>query len=276
MNNTIRTTSGKRVKVSEIKAGDKVKVIDRNKIVLGRRFLTDDKTYEVKSSHDGVVAITHDGYDGFDDYDNPLLLDAEDLQHIELVDNEPTTFLVGDYVKFKKRDTGKHELGAIVEIMEGFEELYIVRSLNEQDTFIRKADELELASIQEIESYENTNGTERPASAHYHANNNGNDVWQFADDNFKGDRVKGFHQTNAIKYTARYHLKHDTLEKYIEDLEKAKTSIDKLIEIEKREWTGMSERTALKLALDCVEESELDDETKQKIIATLTKSEVSR
>ena len=40
---------------------------------------------------------------------------------------------------------------------------------------------------------------ERVASDHYHDDNNGNDVWQFASDNFSGDRVKGFHQVNAIK-----------------------------------------------------------------------------
>lgn len=72
----------------------------------------------------------------------------------------------------------------------------------------------------------------RPASSHYHTNNNGNDVWQFADDNLSDERVKGFHQINAIKYVARYEKKHDTAEKRIEDLKKAKVSIDKLIELE--------------------------------------------
>lgn len=72
----------------------------------------------------------------------------------------------------------------------------------------------------------------RPASSHYHTKNNGNDVWQFADDNLSDERVKGFHQINAIKYISRYEKKHDTAEKRIEDLEKAKVSIDKLIELE--------------------------------------------
>lgn len=76
------------------------------------------------------------------------------------------------------------------------------------------------------------NKINRPASSHYHTNNNGNDVWQFADDNLSDERVKGFHQINAIKYVARYEKKHDTAEKRIEDLKKAKVSIDKLIELE--------------------------------------------
>lgn len=74
----------------------------------------------------------------------------------------------------------------------------------------------------------------RPASSHYHIDNNGNDVWKFADDNLSDERVKGFHQINAIKYVARYEKKHDTAEKRIEDLEKAKVSIDKLIELERK------------------------------------------
>lgn len=75
----------------------------------------------------------------------------------------------------------------------------------------------------------------RPASSHYHSNNNGNDVWKFADDNLSEERVKGFHQINAIKYVSRYNKKHDTTEKRIEDLKKAKVSIDKLIELEELE-----------------------------------------
>lgn len=74
--------------------------------------------------------------------------------------------------------------------------------------------------------------TNRPASSHYHTNNNGNDVCQFADDNLPDERVKGFHQINAIKYVSRYNKKHDSKEKRIEDLKKAKVSIDKLIELE--------------------------------------------
>ena len=75
--------------------------------------------------------------------------------------------------------------------------------------------------------------TERVASGHYQ-NANNNDVWQFADDNLSEERVKGFHQVNAIKYVTRYHIKHDTIEKRIEDLEKAKVYIDKLIELERQ------------------------------------------
>lgn len=70
------------------------------------------------------------------------------------------------------------------------------------------------------------------ASGHYQ-NSNNNDVWQFVDDNLSAERVKGFHQTNAIKYVTRYHVKHDATEKRIEDLEKAKVCIDKLIELER-------------------------------------------
>ena len=71
----------------------------------------------------------------------------------------------------------------------------------------------------------------RPASNHYQ-NANGNDVWQFMDDNFEIERVKGFHQGNALKYITRYSVKHDEPEKRIEDLRKAKVYIDKLIELE--------------------------------------------
>lgn len=73
---------------------------------------------------------------------------------------------------------------------------------------------------------------ERVASSHYQ-NANNNDVWQFVDDNLSAERVKGFHQTNAIKYVTRYHVKHDATAKRIEDLEKAKVCIDKLIELER-------------------------------------------
>ena len=86
----------------------------------------------------------------------------------------------------------------------------------------------------DLELYEEEKTESRPASSHYHDDNNGNDVWQFADDNLSDERVKGFHQINAIKYVSRYHKKHDTTEKRIEDLEKAKVSIDKLIELEKK------------------------------------------
>lgn len=75
---------------------------------------------------------------------------------------------------------------------------------------------------------------ERPASDHYQ-NTNGNDVWQFMDDNLSMERVKGFHQGNALKYITRYSVKHGEPEKRIEDLCKAKVYIDKLIELEKSE-----------------------------------------
>lgn len=87
----------------------------------------------------------------------------------------------------------------------------------------------------DLELYRQEEEEDRPASSHYHDNNNGNDVWQFADDNLSDERVKGFHQINAIKYVARYEKKHETAEKRIEDLKKAKVSIDKLIELEELE-----------------------------------------
>lgn len=78
----------------------------------------------------------------------------------------------------------------------------------------------------------NKENNRRIASDHYHQGNNGNDVWQFMDDNLSEERVKGFHQGNALKYITRYNSKHDTKEKRIEDLKKAKVYIDKLIELE--------------------------------------------
>lgn len=73
---------------------------------------------------------------------------------------------------------------------------------------------------------------ECPTSNHYQ-NANGNNVWQFIEDNLSIERVKGYHQTNALKYVMCYHTKHTTAAKRIEDLEKAKVSIEKLIELEK-------------------------------------------
>lgn len=67
----------------------------------------------------------------------------------------------------------------------------------------------------------------RPDSAHYHSGSI--DVWTFADENFNEDEVIGFHRINAIKYISRYGKKNG---KNINDLKKAITSLEKLIELE--------------------------------------------
>ena len=68
---------------------------------------------------------------------------------------------------------------------------------------------------------------ERPDSAHYHTGSI--DVWAFVDENFDQSEVIGFHRINAIKYIARYGKKNG---KNINDLKKAITSLEKLIELE--------------------------------------------
>ena len=61
--------------------------------------------------------------------------------------------------------------------------------------------------------------------SHYHSN--GTDVIGFAEAQFSKEEQKGFHRINAIKYLTRYDRKNG-----IEDLNKAKFYIDKLIELE--------------------------------------------
>lgn len=61
--------------------------------------------------------------------------------------------------------------------------------------------------------------------SHYHSN--GTDVIGFAEAQFSKEEQKGFHRINAIKYITRYDRKNG-----IEDLNKAKFYIDKLIELE--------------------------------------------
>ena len=67
----------------------------------------------------------------------------------------------------------------------------------------------------------------RPDSAHYHTGTI--DVWAFADENFDQSELVGFHRINAIKYITRYGKKNG---KNINDLKKAITSLEKLIELE--------------------------------------------
>lgn len=157
------------------------------------------------------------------------------MGEIETVEESKCTgkFKVGDEVKVIGFVNGADN----VRIKRGINEVGIVDRVDSDMTrfnyVVRFNDglhpfneaELELVSIKE----------DRPASSHYHIDNNGNDVWQFADDNLSEERVKGFHQINAIKYVSRYNKKHDTKEKRIEDLEKAKVSIKKLIELEQEE-----------------------------------------
>lgn len=63
---------------------------------------------------------------------------------------------------------------------------------------------------------------------HYHKN--GIDVIGFAEAQFSKEEQKGFHRINAIKYITRYDRKNG-----VEDLNKAKFYIDKLIEMEESE-----------------------------------------
>lgn len=63
---------------------------------------------------------------------------------------------------------------------------------------------------------------------HYHSGNI--DVIKFSEENFSKEEQKGFHRINAIKYITRYDRKNG-----VEDLNKAKFYIDKLIEMEESE-----------------------------------------
>ena len=60
---------------------------------------------------------------------------------------------------------------------------------------------------------------------HYHQN--GIDVIGFAGLQFSKEQLKGFHRINVLKYVTRYDRKNG-----VEDLEKAKYYIDRLIELE--------------------------------------------
>lgn len=62
---------------------------------------------------------------------------------------------------------------------------------------------------------------------HYHSGNI--DVIKFSEENFSKEEQKGFHRINAIKYITRYDRKNG-----VEDLQKARFYIDKLIEMEEQ------------------------------------------
>ncbi|MDE0582218.1 DUF3310 domain-containing protein [Planococcus sp. A6] len=64
------------------------------------------------------------------------------------------------------------------------------------------------------------------APAHYHSG--GVDVIKFSELQFSSDELKGFHRINVIKYITRYDKKGTPLQ----DLQKAKVYLDKLIELE--------------------------------------------
>ena len=60
---------------------------------------------------------------------------------------------------------------------------------------------------------------------YYHTGNI--DVIDFGEENFAISEIKGFHRMNVLKYVTRYDKKNG-----VEDLNKAKYYIDKLIELE--------------------------------------------
>lgn len=72
---------------------------------------------------------------------------------------------------------------------------------------------------------------------HYHRN--GIDVIGFSELQFDSAELKGFYRINALKYVTRYHKKGTPLQ----DLQKAKFYIDKLIQMEREddadEYTGV-------------------------------------
>lgn len=74
---------------------------------------------------------------------------------------------------------------------------------------------------------ENLDNINKPL--HYHKN--GIDVIGFAEAQFSKEEQKGFHRINAIKYITRYDRKNG-----VEDLNKAKFYIDKLIEMEEQPY----------------------------------------
>lgn len=78
-------------------------------------------------------------------------------------------------------------------------------------------------SKEDYDLIENLDNINNPL--HYHKN--GTDVIGFAEAQFSKEEQKGFHRINAIKYITRYDRKNG-----VEDLNKAKFYIDKLIEME--------------------------------------------
>jgi len=81
-------------------------------------------------------------------------------------------------------------------------------------------------SKEDYDLIENVDNINKPT--HYHSGNI--DVIKFSEENFSKEEQKGFHRINAIKYITRYDRKNG-----VEDLNKAKFYIDKLIEMEESE-----------------------------------------
>ena len=100
-----------------------------------------------------------------------------------------------------------------------------IQEIDERFSFIKWEDSepIQITDIRNILALDSSDVINKPS--HYHSN--GIDVIGFAEAQFSNEEQKGFHRINAIKYITRYDRKNG-----IEDLNKAKFYIDKLIELE--------------------------------------------
>lgn len=219
---------------SEIKAGDWVEV---TKILAtdGSRGIRVGDTFKVIKGSDGSLAIVKMHFGQW------IMLKSnvkkvERPQQGEVAstakeEHASSDIKAGDWVKVVKLDEDGDDEIVNMSVGDVLLVLYAVDSgggikvkLKDGDAWWISPGQFEKADAPSVNE-------ERPASTHYQ-NTNGNDVWQFAEDNLSTERVKGFHQINAIKYITRYHKKHSDVDKRIEDLRKAKVYVDKLIELE--------------------------------------------
>lgn len=106
----------------------------------------------------------------------------------------------------------------------------LVKELDDTYSFIKWEDKephlIYRLSKEEYDLIKDEDNINKPT--HYHKN--GIDVIGFAEAQFSIEEQKGFHRINAIKYITRYDRKNG-----VEDLQKAKFYIDKLIEMEESE-----------------------------------------
>lgn len=136
------------------------------------------------------------------------------------------------YVKKPIKDSGIWDSNSQYKLIEESDDIYsFIKWEDETPWSVKEAIFAIEMRAKEIEGIERkglikTDIINKPS--HYHSN--GIDVIGFAEAQFSKEEQKGFHRINAIKYITRYDRKNG-----VEDLNKAKFYIDKLIEMEESE-----------------------------------------
>lgn len=137
----------------------------------------------------------------------------------------------GNLCAFKKRPIKGENYWSVEVMGDGFryiakkEDVYpFIKWKDEEPCHIQEANQI--VGSEEFNLLNTVDNVNKPT--HYHSGNI--DVIKFSEENFSKEEQKGFHRINAIKYITRYDRKNG-----VEDLNKAKFYIDKLIEMEESE-----------------------------------------